>query len=93
MRLWLCSATQNTKELAAVVAEWKQGDGEAIAIKLTPEMVLKILRRISDEDVAFMGFCPKWSRPDWMICQVLAVPPPAVRHPLNTMLSKEVRMT
>ena len=20
-----------------------------------------------------------WSRPDWMICQVLAVPPPAVR--------------
>ena len=42
-------------------------------------MVLKILRRISDEDVAFMGFSPKWSRPDWMICQVLAVPPPPVR--------------
>ena len=42
-------------------------------------MVLKIFRRISDEDVAFMGFSPKWSRPDWMICQVLAVPPPAVR--------------
>ena len=65
--------------LATVVAEWKQGDGEAISIKLTPEMVLKIFRRISDEDVAFMGFSPKWSRPDWMICQVLAVPPPAVR--------------
>ena len=26
-----------------------------------------------------MGFSPIWSRPDWMICQVLAVPPPAVR--------------
>ena len=26
-----------------------------------------------------MGFSPVWSRPDWMICQVLAVPPPAVR--------------
>ena len=26
-----------------------------------------------------MGFSPAFSRPDWMICQVLAVPPPAVR--------------
>jgi DNA-directed RNA polymerase II subunit RPB1 len=26
-----------------------------------------------------MGFSPILSRPDWMICQVLAVPPPAVR--------------
>ena len=26
-----------------------------------------------------MGFSPTWSRPDWFICQVLAVPPPAVR--------------
>ena len=26
-----------------------------------------------------MGFSPIWSRPDWMICQVMAVPPPAVR--------------
>jgi DNA-directed RNA polymerase II subunit RPB1 len=66
--------------LATIVAEWKQNDGAApITIKLTPEMVLKILKRISDEDVAFMGFSPKWSRPDWMVCQVLAVPPPPVR--------------
>ena len=26
-----------------------------------------------------MGFSPLWSRPEWFICQVLAVPPPAVR--------------
>ena len=26
-----------------------------------------------------MGFSPVWSRPEWMICQVLPVPPPAVR--------------
>ena len=26
-----------------------------------------------------MGFSPTFSRPEWMICQVLAVPPPAVR--------------
>ena len=50
-----------------------------IIIKLTAEMVLKIFRRISDDDVNFMGFSPIWSRPDWMICQVMAVPPPSVR--------------
>jgi DNA-directed RNA polymerase II subunit RPB1 len=50
-----------------------------MVIKLSPEMVLKIFKRISDEDVNFMGFSPIWSRPDWMICQVMAVPPPAVR--------------
>ena len=48
-------------------------------MKLTAESVLKIFRRMSDDDVSFLGFSPVWSRPDWMICQVLAVPPPAVR--------------
>ena len=50
-----------------------------VKIKMTPELVLKIFKRITDEDVFFLGFNPKWSRPDWMICQVLPVPPPAVR--------------
>uniref|UniRef100_A0A6C0KVL2 DNA-directed RNA polymerase n=1 Tax=viral metagenome TaxID=1070528 RepID=A0A6C0KVL2_9ZZZZ len=67
--------------LATIFAEWKNDneDEENIVIKLTPEMVLKIFKRISDEDVTFMGFNPVWSRPDWMVCQVMAVPPPAVR--------------
>ena len=34
---------------------------------------------MSDEDITFMGFSPVFSRPEWMICQVLAIPPPAVR--------------
>ena len=67
---------------ASLFAEWtnnsEEGD-ENIVIPMTPELVLKIFKRISDEDVTFMGFSPLWSRPDWMICQVLAVPPPAVR--------------
>jgi len=50
-----------------------------MSLTLTPEICLKILRRISDDDVTFLGYSPVWSRPDWMICQVLAVPPPAVR--------------
>jgi len=71
--------------LATIFAEWKKIEGigedgaENLIMKLTPEIVLKIFRRISDEDVSFMGFSPTFSRPDWMICQVLAVPPPAVR--------------
>jgi len=48
-------------------------------IKLTAEIVLKIFKRISDDDVEFMGFSPIWCRPDWMVCQVLPVAPPAVR--------------
>ena len=67
--------------LASIFAEWKNegAESEPIVIKVTPEMVLKILKRISDEDVTFMGFSPVFSRPDWMICQVMSVPPPAVR--------------
>ena len=48
-------------------------------IKLTAEIVLKIFKRITDDDVEFMGFSPIWCRPDWMVCQVLPVAPPAVR--------------
>ena len=68
--------------MSSLFAEWinlSENAEENIIIPLTPELVLKIFKRISDEDVSFMGFSPIWSRPDWMICQVLAVPPPAVR--------------
>jgi DNA-directed RNA polymerase II subunit RPB1 len=74
--------------LATILAEWMNTEGvadengevkEKITMKFTVEMVLKIFRRITDEDISYMGFSPIWSRPEWMICQVLAVPPPAVR--------------
>ena len=67
--------------LATILAEWdKDSSGEEGNImKLTPEFILKIFKRISDEDVNFMGFSSVWSRPEWMICKVLPVAPPAVR--------------
>lgn len=68
--------------LATLIAEWDSIEGlesEKLTMTMTPEVLLKQFRRISDEDVSFMGFSPIWSRPDWMICQVLAIPPPAVR--------------
>jgi len=69
------------ENIATILAEWKSDgpDEEPLSIKVTPEMALKILKRISDEDVSFMGFSPLYSRPDWMICQVMYVPPPSVR--------------
>jgi DNA-directed RNA polymerase II subunit RPB1 len=68
-------------KVATLFAEWDHlnADEEKVSIKLCAEMVLKIFKRISDDDISFMGFSPHWSRPEWMICQVLAVPPPAVR--------------
>lgn len=41
--------------------------------------VLSVLKRISDEDCLLLGLNPKYARPDWMILQVLPVPPPPVR--------------
>lgn len=72
------------EEMATIFAQWDTMENEAgesgpVNIKLTPELVLKNFKRISDEDVNFMGFSPTWSRPDWMICQALPVPPPSVR--------------
>jgi DNA-directed RNA polymerase II subunit RPB1 len=67
--------------LATIYAEWKgeEANSEPMVVKITPEIILKIFKRISDEDVSFMGFSPVYSRPDWMICQVMAVSPPSVR--------------
>ncbi|KAG9143347.1 hypothetical protein Leryth_022599 [Lithospermum erythrorhizon] len=47
--------------------------------QLSAERVLSILRRISDEDCQLLGLNPKYARPDWMILQVLPIPPPPVR--------------
>lgn len=72
------------EEMATVNAVWdnietESGKSEAVIMRLTPELILKSFKRMSDDDVNFLGFSPVWSRPDSMICQVLPVPPPAVR--------------
>ena len=88
-----CGALQPRKiykqDLATIYAEWPTVEGvtdengqdlkEKPTVRITPEMVIKMFRRFTDEDIHFMGFSPVWSRPEWFVCQVLAVPPPAVR--------------
>lgn len=67
--------------MATINAIWENiGDNdENVVVKLTPELVLKMFKRISDDDIYFMGFNPKWSRPEWMICQVLPIAPQSCR--------------
>ena len=70
--------------MATIMAIWEnveesESEDRKVHVRLTPEIILKTFRRISDDDVSFMGFSPVWSRPEWMICQVLPVPPPAMR--------------
>ena len=71
--------------LATIYAEWTpmegmdEADKDKLSMKLTPEIVLKNFRRISDDDINFMGFSPIFSRPEWFIAVVFPVTPPAVR--------------
>ena len=74
--------------IARIVAEWDNMEGPASAAAqkgkkerqvLEVEYVLRLFRRITNEDVDFLGLNRFWCRPDWMICTVLAIPPPQVR--------------
>ena len=65
--------------IATITAEWASIDDTKIIKKLSAELIHKIFKRISDDDVDFMGFSSIYSRPEWMICQALAIPPPCVR--------------
>ena len=87
-----CGARQphryHDEDFCRIVAEWKglalEGatepeSGGNVRRFLEPEYIHRLLRRISDEDVDFMGFSRLWCRPDWLMCTTLAIPPPQVR--------------
>jgi DNA-directed RNA polymerase II subunit RPB1 len=90
-----CGARQPKRYLrtgvagARIVAVWDPVEGRGAAVEggkteqieqiLETEYVLRLFRRITDDDVDFMGFSRYWCRPDWMICTVLPIPPPQVR--------------
>jgi DNA-directed RNA polymerase beta' subunit len=70
----------NKEASMKIIAEWKDKSKEtSVQQEFTAEDVLRIFKRITNEDMELMGFNPKWNRPEWMICTVLPVPPPAVR--------------
>ncbi|UCC34123.1 MAG: DNA-directed RNA polymerase subunit A' [Candidatus Bathyarchaeota archaeon] len=49
------------------------------AQRLTPSIIRERLERTLDEDLELFGFDPDSARPEWMILQVLTVPPVYVR--------------
>jgi DNA-directed RNA polymerase II subunit RPB1 len=76
-----CGAQQPDKvyrdQIVKIVMEWKSSAEDRMV--LYAEDAHAILSRISDRDCKVLGFSPKFNRPEWMICTVLPVPPPAVR--------------
>ena len=80
-----CGALQPSKfvkeGLSKIYAEWKDKSLDEPNEKqlLTAEFILKIFKRITDKDCEFLGLTPKWCRPEWLICTILPVAPPAVR--------------
>jgi len=86
-----CGALQPTRYtrdgIARITAEWENmtadggsgGKGDKMRQVLEVEYVLRLFRRITDEDVDFMGLSRFWCRPDWMICSMMPIPPPQVR--------------
>jgi len=72
--------TRYSKEgIGKVFAEWIYKDQENKKVLVKPDYVLKIFKRITDEDCIKLGFSPSFCRPEWLICEVLPVAPPAVR--------------
>jgi|694.fasta_scaffold00787_57 DNA-directed RNA polymerase beta' subunit len=70
----------NKEAAMKIIAEWKdKSKDSSTQLEMTAEDILRIFKRITEEDMEVMGFNPKWNRPEWMISTVLSVPPPAVR--------------
>ncbi|KCV71205.1 hypothetical protein H696_02156 [Fonticula alba] len=46
---------------------------------LTPEIAMRIMKNITDEDIDALGFDPVHARPEWMVIEKLPIPPPQVR--------------
>jgi DNA-directed RNA polymerase subunit A' len=52
---------------------------EEVSRRLTPNMIREWFERISGDDLIMLNFEPEVARPEWMILQVLPVPPVDVR--------------
>ena len=58
---------------------FKDPSDKKMKIILTPKHVYNIFKRIIPESVTLVGFNNTYSKPEWLICTVLPVSPPAAR--------------
>ena len=78
-----CGCIQPTRYkldgINGVQSVWKDLDIPVSETYLTAEYVKSLFEKISDEDCNLLGFSSIWCRPEWLICSVFPVPPPAMR--------------
>ena len=81
-----CGAIQPSKytkdNIHKIVAEWKTVQGlnkENKKHTFVAADILRIFKRIPEEDSLAMGYNTTWCKPEWLICSVLPIPPPNVR--------------
>jgi len=58
---------------------FKDASEKKMKFVLPVEHILNIFKRITNENSVLLGFDPVDARPEWMICTVVPVSPPAVR--------------
>jgi DNA-directed RNA polymerase subunit A' len=72
-----CGARQYTIEHVKPTSYYEVTDEGSR--RLTPSAIRERLERIPNEDLELIGMDPKSARPEWMVLQVLPVPPVSVR--------------
>jgi DNA-directed RNA polymerase beta' subunit len=82
---WRDASSASAAAAAAAAATAAAAAGETVAgpaardVVFNAEDVLRVLRGITDASCEALGFSSEHAKPEWMICTVLPVPPPAVR--------------
>ena len=78
-----CGCIQPTRYkldgINGIQSVWKDLDIPVSETYLSAEYVKSLFEKISDEDCNLLGFSSNWCRPEWLICSVFPVPPPAMR--------------
>ena len=76
----------NINDMSSIINIWADfssdnslEDSKKAKQHLTPLICQQIFKRITEEDCELLGFSHKYSRPEWMICSVLPIPPPSMR--------------
>ena len=83
-RKLMADKIKNNENVVQIEAEYKaeqlkDPSEKKMKFILQPSDVYNIFKRISHEDAELLGFDNEDSRPEWMICTVVPVAPPAVR--------------
>ena len=76
------SIKKDNNAIGKIVFEFKSDDPKSDKkrkVVLDAADIHKIFKRISCDDIEGIGFSKKWSRPEWLVCTVMPVPPPYVR--------------